>query len=115
MKFMGLVYGTIIGFFVWLLTFFLTGYIQTIPELYIFPGIITGVISGFLIIFLTHRYLKRYKIKDWFNESMFIGVVITFINFIMNFVLFPSSQETALMNYPLYLVFALFGGYLTKR
>ena len=122
MKFAGAFYALTLGAITWSITFLLTEYITTSfittsPELYLFPGIISGIINGFLIVFTMSFYIKRHKVKNWFIETLLIGIVISIFNFVLDYVIISafSRNPIVLVSYPLYIVFSLFGGYLTIR
>jgi hypothetical protein len=117
MKTVGVLYAFALGLVLWLVSFTITTLIPTPVELYLFPGIIVGILNGFLIIVVMNFYVKKFKVKDWFVDTLIAGIIIATLNIILDYILlpfFPQSNIT-LMGYPLYIVFSIFGGYLTVR
>ena len=117
MRAVGAFYSLTLGAILWLISFLLTEYISTTPELYLFPGMISGLVSGFVIVFFMNYYVKKYKIKDWFKETLILGILIAFFVFAIDYVLiaFFSRNPVVTIGYPVYIIFSVFGGYLNKR
>ncbi len=117
MRALGAFYALTLGAISWVLSFLLTEYIKTSPELYLFPGIISGILSGFLIVFFMNYYVKKYRPKDWFKETFIIGMLIAFFVFAIDLSVIVAfgRNPIVMISYPLYILFSVFGGYLTKR
>lgn len=113
----GILYAIILGVMVWLISYFLTVLINTVPALYIFPGMIIGIVNGFLIVFMANYYVKKHKIKFWMQETLIFGLIIGIINYTIDYYLAQTITVNSinLLSYPVYVIFSMFGGYLASR
>lgn len=117
MKLVGFLYSIALGFVVWSISFSIITFIPTPPELYVFPGIMVGLINGFLIIIVMNYYVKKFKVKNWFRDTLIAGILIATLSLVLDYMFVAKFSESliVLMGYPLYIAFSIFGGYLNKR
>ena len=130
----------ILGLIIWILAFFLIGWTQisedpAIQALYIPMVILFGIGTVVLIIVFLLWYLPYLGIDlehEWFIESLFIGILVMGVQYILDIIVFTFMQldlmiyffgvflgnpdgSTVMIMYPLILVWAVLGGFITKR
>jgi hypothetical protein len=118
-----IIYGLILGFITWIIGFMIVGWaVINAPELYLTTVLITGVINTILVILIVRFAVYHTPMSQWAVDSLLIGVIITVLNFLLDFgVLGVMLQQdfvnylltsTVLIAYPLAILWSLIGGWL---
>jgi hypothetical protein len=130
----------ILGLIIWILAFFIIGWTQisedpAIQALYIPMVILFGIGTIILLVIFLLWYLPYLSIdlqQEWFIESLLVGILVMGIQYILDIIVFTLMQidlviyffgiflgnpegSTVMIMYPLILVWAVLGGFITKR
>ncbi|UCG03500.1 MAG: hypothetical protein JSW11_05795 [Candidatus Heimdallarchaeota archaeon] len=130
----------ILGLVIWIIAFFVIGWTQisedpAIQALYIPMVILFGLGTIILVIVFLFWYLPYLGIdleQAWLEESLFFGIIIMCMQFILDIIVFTLMQvdlliyffglflgnpdgSTVIIMYPLILVWAILGGFVTMR
>lgn len=118
-----IIYGLILGVITWIIGFMIVGFaVINAPEMYLTSVLITGVINTILVILIVRFAVYQTPMSQWAVDSLLIGVIITILNFLLDFgVLGVMLQQdfvnylltsTVLIAYPLAILWSLIGGWL---
>lgn len=118
-----IIYGLILGVITWIIGFMIVGFaVINAPEMYLTSVLITGVINTILVILIVRFAVYHTPMSQWAVDSLLIGVIITILNFLLDFgVLGVMLQQdfvnylltsTVLIAYPLAILWSLIGGWL---
>jgi hypothetical protein len=130
----------IFGIVIWILAFFIIGWTQisedpAIQELYFPLVILFGVGTVLLMVVLLWWYLPHFNIdlkQKWFQESVLFGLVVMVVQYLLDISVFTLMQvdlivyffgifsgdpdgSTVMIVYPLILIWAVLGGFITMR
>ncbi|MFW9903930.1 MAG: hypothetical protein ACFFFH_06320 [Candidatus Thorarchaeota archaeon] len=130
----------ILGLIIWILAFFIIGWTQisedpAVQALYIPMVFLFGIGTIFLVIVFLWWYLPYLGInleQEWLQESLLFGFVVMAVQFILDIFIFTLMQvdliiyffgiflgnpngSTVLIMYPLILVWAILGGFVTLK
>ncbi|MFX0125779.1 MAG: hypothetical protein ACFFAE_19310 [Candidatus Hodarchaeota archaeon] len=130
----------ILGLIIWIIAFFVIGWTQisedpTIQALYIPMVILFGIGTIILMIVFLWWYLPYLGIdlqQQWLHESLFFGIIVMLVHYLLDIVIFTLMQvdlivyffgiffgnpngSTVMIMYPLILVWAILGGFVTIR
>lgn len=130
----------ILGLIIWMLAFFMIGWTQiseepAIQALYIPMVFLFGVGTIILVIVFLWWYLPYLGInleQEWLQESIIFGFIIMAEQFILDIIIFTLMQvdliiyffgiflgnpdgSTVVIMYPLILVWAILGGFVTRK
>ena len=121
-----IIFGVILGFITWVIGFMIVGYaVMNAPELYITTVLVVSIINIILTILIVRFVVSNYRLEQWALDSLLVGIIITALNFLLDFgVLGVMLQQdfvnylltsTVLVAYPLVILWSLIGGWLGSK
>jgi hypothetical protein len=112
-------YAIALGILDWLFTFFVVGYAITHYSSTYQWTIFTILLFTMVALVYT---IQKIKLSDWLMDSAMFGLVITTVNFVLDYVLFMALgfsfgpyMNALMVAYPLAIPFAIVAAYLTRK